>query len=156
MTLRSLLFCLALPLSLPAAASDFKSGHLQIRHPYARATVPNQPSGAAYLTLENTGKSADQLVALAAPIAKRVEMHTMSMEGTMMKMREVDAIEIKPAASVTMKPGDGYHLMLTGLKKPLKAGDTFPLTLTFRKAGQVKVVVAVEAIAAAEPLQHKH
>ncbi len=68
----------------------------------------------------------------------------MSMDGNVMKMREVDGIEIKPATRVAMQPGEGYHIMLIGLKKPLKAGDKFPLTLTFEKSGKVEVSVWVE------------
>jgi copper(I)-binding protein len=71
-------------------------------------------------------------------------MHTMSMDGNVMKMREVSSIELKPSVKVSMKPGDGYHIMLIGLKQPLKIGDKFPLTLTFEKAGKAEVTVWVE------------
>jgi copper(I)-binding protein len=59
-------------------------------------------------------------------------------------MREVTAIDIKPKEKIAMQPGNGYHLMLIGLKAPLKAGDKLPLTLTFRKAGKVKTTITVE------------
>jgi copper(I)-binding protein len=154
MMLRSIFSTIALlTLSASACAHDYTQGTLQIKHPYARATVPGQAAGAAYVTIANGGPTADKLIALSSPAAKRVEMHTMSMDGSMMKMREVDAIAIQPAATIVMQPGDGYHVMLTGLKNPLKIGDKFPLTLTFEKAGQVTVSVWVEAIAAAA---HQH
>jgi copper(I)-binding protein len=127
-----------------AQAQEFKLNGLHINHPYARATVVNQPSGGAYLTIENKGKTADRLIAVSSPVARKVEIHTMSMEGNVMKMREVDGIELKPSAKVEMKPGDGYHLMLTGLQQQLKAGDKFPLTLTFEKAGKTEVSVTVQ------------
>ncbi|MBC7502340.1 MAG: copper chaperone PCu(A)C [Herminiimonas sp.] len=149
MKLRLLFLALALPVSMLAAGANIGASPMQIRHAHARATVPNQPAGAAYVTLENTGKSADRLVSLSSPVANRVEMHTMTMDGNLMKMRQVEAIELKPAGLVTMKPGDGYHLMLTGLKKPLKTGESFPMTLRFEKAGRVRIMVTVEAIAPA-------
>src|ERR1035437_6699861 len=90
-------------------AQDYKLGDLHIDHPYARTTVPNQPSGAAYMTLENKGKNADKLISVISPVAKTVEIHTMSMDGNVMKMRGVTNIELKPSAKVVMKPGDGYH-----------------------------------------------
>lgn len=127
-----------------AHAHDYKVKDLHIEHPYARATVPHQPSGVAYLTIENKGKDGDRLIAVASPVAKSVEIHTMSMDGNVMKMREVPNIELKPSAKLVMQPGKGYHLMLLGLHRPLKAGDRFPLTLTFEKAGKTEVSVAVE------------
>lgn len=127
-----------------AEAHDYMIGKLHIDQPYARATVPYQTAGAAYLTIENNGKTSDRLLALASPIAKSVEIHTMSMDGNIMKMREVPAIEIAPFAKIMMQPGNGYHIMLTGLKQPLKAGSKFPLTLTFEKAGKINLAVMIQ------------
>lgn len=127
-----------------ASAQEYSLKDLRISNPYARATAPHQPAGGAYLTIENKGKSADKLIAAASPVAKTVEIHTMSMEGDVMKMRAVPGIELKPSEKVEMKPGQGYHVMLIGLKQPLKAGDKFPLTLTFEKAGKTEVSVTVE------------
>lgn len=61
-----------------------------------------------------------------------------------MRMREVSSIELKPQEKIVMQPGDGYHIMLLGLKAPLKAGDKLPLTLTFKKAGKVETSISVE------------
>jgi len=145
MTLRFLAtFAIAAAFCTSTQAQEYKLNGLHINHPYARATVANQPSGGAYLTIENKGKAADRLIAASSPVAKKVEIHTMSMEGDVMKMREVGGIDLKPAAKVEMKPGDGYHLMLLGLQKPLKAGEKFPLTLTFEKAGKTEVSVVVQ------------
>lgn len=146
MHFRSILtLAIAFTFGASAHAHDYKAGDLQIQHPHARATVANQPSGAAYLTIENKGKNADKLIAVSSPVAKSAEIHTMSMDGNVMKMREVDDIEIKPSTRVAMEPGHhGYHIMLLGLKQPLKAGDKFPLTLTFEKSGKVDVSVWVE------------
>ena len=162
MHFRSLiLFVVALLVTVSANAREYKVGELLISHPYARVTVPNQAVGGAYLTIENNSKNIDKLIALASPIAKSIEIHTMSMDGNVMKMREVSGIEIKPSGKVVMQPGNGYHIMLTGLKQPLKAGDKFPLTLTFEKAGKVEVSVVVQAKgkgpeAAKEAGAHQH
>jgi copper(I)-binding protein len=144
MQLRSILALAALAIAAAANAHDYKAGELTIAHPYARATVPNQPTGAAYMTIENTGKDADKLLAASSPVAKSVQIHSMSMQGNVMKMREVSDLELKPSTKTELKPGDGYHLMLVGLKQPLKAGDKFPVTLSFEKAGKVEVSVWVE------------
>lgn len=133
---------LAAPL---AHAHEYTLGKLAIGHPYARATVPGQPAGGAYLSIDNQGTTADKLVALSSPVAKSTELHTMSMEGNLMKMREVaGGLEIKPGQKIVMQPGDGYHIMLMGLAKPLKSGDKLPLTLRFEKAGKIEVTVNVE------------
>jgi copper(I)-binding protein len=127
-----------------AAAHEYKLGDLRIIHPHARPTVPHQPSGAAYIGIENNGKNADKLIAVTSPVAKTAEIHSMSMQGNVMKMREVENIDIAPSAKIQMKPGDGYHIMLIGLNQPLKPGDKFPLTLTFEKAGKLDVSVSVD------------
>jgi copper(I)-binding protein len=144
MHLRSLFVLVAtLAVGTIVHAHESTLNGLHIEHPYARPTVPMQRSGGAYLTIENKGKDADKLVAVSSPIAESVQIHTMSMDGDVMKMREVDGIELKPASKVEMMPGHGYHLMMLGLRQPLKAGDRFPLTLTFEKAGKTEVSVIV-------------
>lgn len=147
MSLRSvsLLFC-ALAASASVYAHEYHLGTLSIDHPYARATVAGQPSGGAFLSIKNTGNEVDRLVSVNSPVAKSTEIHTMMMDGNVMKMREVSDIELKPATTVDMTPGHGYHIMLIGLAQPLKAGDKFPLTLTFQKAGKIDVSVHVTAL----------
>jgi copper(I)-binding protein len=128
--------------ALSAVAHSFKLGEIDIGHPYARPTREGQMVGAGYLKLANKGP-VDRLVSATSPVAGSVEIHSMSMEGDVMKMRQVDAIEIATGQTVELKPG-GYHLMLMGLKAPLKVGDKFPLTLKFEKSGEVVVTVNVE------------
>lgn len=144
-SLRHLATLLAgLVIGIAANAHDYKAGDLNIGHPWARPTVPGQPSGGAYLSIENKGKQSDTLLSASSPAVKSVEIHTMAMDGNVMKMREVGSIDIKPAEKITMQPGNGYHIMLIGLSQQLKVGDKIPLTLNFAKAGKVDVVVFVE------------
>lgn len=144
MTLRrALARYIAVPLLLAAGAlhaQDLKS--LQIDKAVARATMGKQANGAAYLQIVNQGAD-DVLLSASSPIAAKVEIHTMTMEGDVMKMRALPQLELKSGQTLTMKPGNGAHIMLMGLKKPLAIGDTFPLTLSFRKAGKVDTSVEV-------------
>lgn len=157
MTLRTIsVLAAALAFSLPSWGQETMLNELTIAKAYARATVANQPAGAAYLTIENKGKTADKLTGASSPVAKSVEIHTMTMDGNVMKMREVGQVEIKPSGKLEMKPGDGYHLMLMGLRQPLKAGDTFPMTLTFEKAGKAEVKVLVQDKGMQNGSHHMH
>lgn len=154
-----LLPALALLVSTAALSHSYELGSLRIDHPYARTTVAQQANGAAYLTVENRGAGPDALVSASSPAAKEVQLHSMKMDGDVMRMRELSRIEVAPRATVEMKPGDGHHLMLIGLKQPLKAGDKVPVTLVFEKAGKLEVVVAVEEkpkSGGAAPHGHSH
>jgi copper(I)-binding protein len=148
MRTKTLLGALAAALAIAgvqAQAHDYKAGGVRVGHPYATPSIPGAPNGAAYLaTLENGGAIADRLLRASTPVAARVELHTMAMDGGVMRMREVEGVPIGPKETVTMRPGQGFHLMLMQLKAPLKAGDTFPLTLEFEKGGKVEVRVDVQ------------
>jgi copper(I)-binding protein len=129
-----------------AAAHGASVGDVEITHPFATPSLPGSSVGAAYFaTLENTGTKPDRLLHAATPRAASVELHTMSIDAQgVMRMREVDAIEIAPKAAIWMRPGMGYHLMLVGLKRPLKEGETFPMSLQFERAGKVEIKVVVQ------------
>ena len=131
-----------------AAGASVTLGELTISLAFARATLPNAPVGGAYLTIVNKGQSDDRLVSAEAPVAGKVELHEMAMEGDVMKMRQLtDGVPVPAGATVELKPG-GLHIMLMGLKESLVEGQTFPLTLTFEHAGTVTVDVAIGAIGA--------
>ena len=132
-----------LSVAFAAPAHDFKLGAITIGHPYARATVPGQPAGGGFLKLKNNGGD-DRLLSASAGVSGTVELHSMSMDGDVMRMRQVDAIALPAGKTVELKPG-GLHIMFVGLKAPLKVGDSFPLKLKFEKAGEVTVEVKVEA-----------
>ena len=140
-------------LALALATGLAHAADLKINDPWARATVPSQRTGGAYLTIDNPG-AADRLVGAASAAADHVELHSMSMQGDVMRMRQVDAIDVPAGKSVELKPG-GLHLMLVGLKAPLRDGDTITVDLRFEKAGTVTVPVQVRA-AAGDGGMHKH
>ena len=154
-----LLFALALAGSLAAAAAaaaqDFQLGPLKIDRPWARPTVPGQSTGGGFLSVHNSGSKPDRLLGASSPAAAAVEVHEMRMEGDVMRMREIKALELPAGKLVTLAPG-GLHLMLTGLKAPLKVGDQLPVRLRFEVAGEIDVVFRVEnkPVPAAEA--HKH
>ncbi len=125
-----------------ALAHGYTAGDLRIGHPWARPTANGQSVGGGYLKLTSQG-GADRLVSATTPLAASVELHRMSMDGDVMRMRRVDAIEVPAGQTVELKPG-GLHLMLMGLKQPLQLGEKIPLTLQFEKAGAVNVELKIE------------
>jgi copper(I)-binding protein len=155
---RRLLF-LALAALLAANAvnaHEFQLGSLKIDHPWARPTLPGQAAGGAYLSVSNNGNVPDRLLGGSSPAAARVEVHEMRMEGDVMRMREMAVLELPAGKMVTLAPG-GLHLMLMGLKAPLKLGDKLPLKLRFEKAGEIDVMLHVEnKPATAADTAHKH
>jgi copper(I)-binding protein len=153
--MRSILKSVLVALSLIATAGvaqaqDDKAGNLTIDHPWSRATPGGAKVGAGYLVIENKGDEADRLTGGSSPIAKSVEVHSMVMEGDMMKMRKLDSLEIPAGGSVALKPG-GNHIMFLGLEEPIEEGKPFTATLTFEKAGEVEVEFKVEGIGAKAP-----
>ena len=134
-------------------AHEFTAGSLRIDHPWSRALPPNAPTGAAYFVVHNSGTDGDTLVSVSSPVANKAEMHTHVMFGEVMKMQQVDSVAVPAGGAATFAPG-GNHVMLFGLNKPLVAGESFPLTLTFEKAGAVEVEVKVEQNAPAPSAEH--
>lgn len=132
-----------------AGAEQVKHGDLMIDSPWARASIGQAKAGAAYVTLYNHGSEADRLVAAESDIAKRTEIHTMEMVEGVMKMRPLKAIEVAPGEPSILQPG-GMHIMFMGLKAPLVEQETFPVTLTFEKAGKIEIEVSIQSATALE------
>ena len=137
-----------LMLGFSAAAASAQSGDVAITNAWARATPGGAQTAAAYVTVESV--AGDRLTGAATPAAQKAEIHLMTMDDGVMKMRQVDGVDLPPGKAVTLKPG-GYHIMLTGIAKPLEAGQSFPLTLDFAKAGARQVTVTVEKVGAMGP-----
>ena len=153
---RRISFAAALAAFAPIAAAEaheFKLGPITIDHPWTRATAVQ--TGAAYMSLKLAGREADRLVKATSPDAAMVEMHTMAIENGVMRMHEVKAIDLKPGATTELKPG-GFHIMMIGLKRPLREGESIKLTLTFEKAGTVDVDATVEKAGSPAPKKHAH
>lgn len=151
MTPARLLACAAL--MLVAGLAGAQPGSIRVEKPFARATAPGAAVGGGFGTLVNGGTAADRLVGAASPAAARVELHEMRMEGSVMKMREVNAIEVPAGARVELKPGR-HHLMFIELKQPLRQGEKVPVTLRFEKAGELQVELEVQGLAAGAPKHH--
>jgi hypothetical protein len=140
--------CIALALSpVVGFAHDYQLKSLSIDHPFTRATPPGAKSGGAFFVVENASPTPDKLIGAASPAAGAVEIHQMVMDGGVMKMRAMPALEVPAGGKLELKPG-GYHVMLLDLKQPLKVGDKVPLTLTFQNAGSIDIAVEVEAMGA--------
>ena len=135
----------------PTAAADFKIGSLDVTQPWARATPKGASTGAAYMTVTNTGSKAARLSCVSTIAAATCQIHEMAMSNGVMRMRPVEGgLEVKPGQTVTLKPG-GYHMMLEGLRAPLKAGETVEATLTSSDGASAKVEFPIAAIGAPAP-----
>lgn len=137
------------------AGHEFALKDLHIGHPYARATPPGARAGGAFFTVENRGSQDDRLIAVASPAAAGAELHTMAMDGNVMRMRALRTIDVPAGAKVALQPG-GFHVMLLDLKQPLAVGEKIPLTLTFERAGTIEVTVNVESMVPAAAAAHPH
>lgn len=118
-----------------------KTAALEVRQAWSRPAVAGS-TGVGYMTLANRGGAPQTLVAVASPWAAKVEMHASSMAGGVMRMARQDKVSVPPHGEVAFSPGS-YHLMLLGLKRPLKAGDSVPATLTFASGARLDVSFAV-------------
>jgi copper(I)-binding protein len=138
-------------LSLAAAtahARDYKAGSLDIADPWSRATPKGASVAAGYMKITNTGTAPDRLISGFSDVAPTFEVHEMTMDNGVAKMRPVKGgLEIKPGETVELKPGS-FHVMFVGLKKSLASGDHIKATLVFEKAGQVNVEYDVRAMGA--------
>ena len=145
MSMKFLVFAAGL---VVASAALAQTGQLEVKDAWARATPGKAENGAAYLTI--VSPTADRLVAVSTPAAKKAELHTMTMKGMVMEMRPVQGVDIPAGQAVSLKPG-GEHIMLLGLDQPLREGQSFQMTLNFEKAGPRPVTVMVEKSGAAGP-----
>jgi periplasmic copper chaperone A len=142
------LFAVATTLAALVATAVAQTGQIEVTNAWARATPGGAATGAAYLTI--VSPVADRLVGVSSPVAKNAQLHTMTMQGGIMKMRPTAGINLPAGKAVTLQPG-GMHIMLVGLTAPLKEGQSFPLMLSFKKAGLKEVTVAIAKVGAMGP-----
>lgn len=144
----------ALLLAAPASAHEFhRLGDIVVEQPWARATTA--ATGGAYMTLRNNGAAADRLIGVSSPAAERAEIHETRIEDGTATMRPAPGLEIKRRASVQLRPG-GLHVMLIGLRRPLREGERITLALTFERAGTIEIEARVEKAGALSPGDHRH
>lgn len=158
---------LAVLLARSVQAEDFTAGNLKVSTPWVRATPNGAAVGGGYMTITNTGSTPDRLVGGSSDASARFEIHTMSIDNGVMKMRPMEnGVEIKPGQTVEFSPG-GYHVMFVGLKKPFEQGQHVTALLKFEKAGNVAVNFTIESMGAragssganmpaGQPMQHGH
>jgi copper(I)-binding protein len=138
-------------LSLCLLASTFLSVGLasaapsiKIENAWTRSTAPGQTVSAGYMTLVNSGSTADRLLSVSASWAGMIDIHNTTLDGGVMRMREMqDGVAVPANSRVELKPR-GMHLMIMQLSAPLEAGRSMPLLLQFEKAGTLKVALRVE------------
>lgn len=139
-----------------AVAHGYRTGPLSIQHPWSRETAVGQAVGGGFLTITNRGSREDRLLSGTSPVAAEVQLHTMTMDGGIMRMRQVtDGIAVPAKGSVELKPG-GYHIMFMGLKRQLRQGERVPVTLRFQRARSVVVQFAVQPVGSTGPMEGGH
>jgi periplasmic copper chaperone A len=126
-----------------ATIAPATAGDITVDGAWARPTVGQSKQGVIYLSITNAGTEADRLTGASTPAAASAELHTVAIEGGMMKMRAVEAITIPPGETVTLAPG-GDHIMLMSLVAPLRKGSSIALTLSFETAGDLDLPVPVQ------------
>jgi len=139
--------CLSV-MAFAAQATDFNLGLLTLSDPYIRAMPVSAKVSSGYMEIRNQGEEADTLLAATSPAAARIEIHEMTVENEVMRMRPLPQGLALPAGEVvSLEPG-GYHLMIFEPSEPLTQGKTFPLTLQFAKAGTLDLLVDIRDIKA--------
>jgi copper(I)-binding protein len=147
----ALAFLIGVLWAVPVQAADYDVGPIHIAQPWARATPKGAKSGAGYMTVTNKGSMPDRLSCVSSDASAECQLHSMTMDKGVMKMRPVeDGLEIQAGETVTLKPSS-THLMFLNLKHPLEQGSTVAATLLFDKAGTVQVEFPIAAIGAAAP-----
>jgi periplasmic copper chaperone A len=142
------LLAVALTLASPVLfAHSYQQSDVQIGHIWARATAKGAHAASVYVPLLNKGKTDDVLVSVTTPVAEHTMLHESKVVDGISKMTTLDSIALPAGKPVAMRPG-GKHIMLMGLKQQLVEGQSFPLTLKFDHAGEVKVEVMVHAAGA--------
>lgn len=131
-----------------AAAAPALAAHahasIEVEDAWCPPTPPGAPTAAGYLTIRNAGRAPDRLLDGSTTLAAVVQLHSMSTQGGVMRMRPMTGgLAVAGGATARVQPGDGLHLMLIGLKRPLRAGEHVPITLRFARAGAVRADFAV-------------
>ena len=142
-------------LTPPLCAENAASGNLVIVQPWSRATPNGARVAGGYLTIENKGSAPDRLLSGSTDLAKKLEIHEMTLNDGVMTMRPVEGgVIVQPGQAVKFAPG-GYHLMFVELSAPLRQGEQVPVTLKFEHAGEIRALFEVQGIGAQAPAAEK-
>ena len=135
-------------LASAAVAQSALVGTITVQNAWSRETAVGQKVGGGFMAITNKSAKEDRLIGGSSPVAAEVQLHTMAMDNGVMRMRQVEGGITIPAKGVMeLKPGS-FHVMFMGLRGPLKQGEKFPVTLTFKNAGKVTVRFAVQPVGA--------
>ena len=146
--MRTICAALTLAVALLGIGDAFAaSDQIVVEKKWARATPKMAVTGGAYLTVTNRGPGEDRVLNVTSPVAEKIQFHAMTVDNDVAKMTRLLAIELPPGVPVVFKPG-GIHMMLLGLNRQLKEGETVPLILTFEKAEAIELDAQVLEIAA--------
>ena len=153
--MKSIVLCLSFLLLAGCAQQDHhRVGDLVVSVPWSRETPPTASVAAGFVTIQNKGGRDDQLLRVESATAKRVEIHEMRHDNGVMRMREVaGGLPLPKNQEIVLQPGS-YHIMLMGLKAPLKEGDKFPLTLRFKNAKSKTITVETKTPAQSSMPMH--
>jgi periplasmic copper chaperone A len=149
---RSLFLATLLSTALPGGRAEEMKNGIMAMEPWAPPSLAGAHNGAAYFMLMNHGNIADRLISLSTPVAGKAEIHREEVTDGVMRMRPTGPLTLEAGEMITLRPGS-LHVMLLDLKEPLKAGDHFPLTLTFEKAGAMTLEATVSK---SQPAGHMH
>ncbi len=143
--------CSKAPTAPESEAVEPAANQITLAEAWARETAPGQDNGGAFMRIVNAEGVNDRLLSASSPMAERIELHVMAMDGNIMRMRQVqDGLDLATGESLTLGPG-GTHLMLVDLKHPLERGTILPITLQFEKAGTIDVAVPVLPVESTGP-----
>lgn len=123
---------------------------VSVDQPWMRATAPGAKVAGGFMTIQNQGAAPDRLVGAASPVAERIEVHVHVHEGGVMKMQQVQGLDVPAKGQFVLKPG-GAHLMFVNIKRQINQGEKIPVTLRFEMAGELKVDYAVGGLGAMGP-----
>ncbi|MBI2295352.1 MAG: copper chaperone PCu(A)C [Betaproteobacteria bacterium] len=139
--------------ALALASAAHAAQPVSVKDAWVRVPAPGQSVASAYMEL--TSPTALALISVASPVAGRVELHAVTTDDGVMKMRPVGTIELPAGKPVKIAPG-GLHVMLDDLKRPLKAGEKVPLTLIIQRADFSRAVFTIEAEARSATATRSH
>ncbi|MBL4906143.1 MAG: copper chaperone PCu(A)C [Sneathiella sp.] len=147
-------FTISLNISTSIVASSEEHASIIVKEAWARARTGKAKVGGAYMIVHNRGREDDRLISVRSNIAERTEIHTTNMtDGVMKMLRLKEGVDVKAGGTIMLEPGS-YHVMLLGLKEPVIEGKKFPVTLVFKKAGEIEVMVFVKKAGAMGTMDH--